>query len=283
MGARDAHACRRRTGQSTRPRNGNMRTGRADAESRPSHAHAMLARLGTTLLVLRALRLRVSRRSSSARRRAISGWRRTAGSSRPGVWPLAFVAEFASTRVGVPFGLYHYTGITRGRELFIAERPVLRLAVVHVPGLRRLWLARLAAAGAAAPRSAVAAGHRRAHDVARRRHRPARGARRSLVPRPDLLLPRRRLRTSACRWLELRGLGDRRDRGRRRLALDRAAPRGRGAAVGSPASRGADGPGRRYTTPCSAFNLAVTAVDRRVARCSGAGVAVHLPRSRCSW
>jgi uncharacterized membrane protein len=50
------------------------------------------------------------------------GWRRAlaftglAGS-------LAFVAEFASTRVGVPFGLYHYTGITRGRELYLADVP----------------------------------------------------------------------------------------------------------------------------------------------------------------
>jgi putative membrane protein len=40
------------------------------------------------------------------------GWRRTLlfGAS---VWPLAWLAEFASTRVGVPFGLYHYTGLTR--------------------------------------------------------------------------------------------------------------------------------------------------------------------------
>ncbi len=39
------------------------------------------------------------------------------------VWPLAFVAEFTSTRLGIPFGLYHYTGETRGRELFIADVP----------------------------------------------------------------------------------------------------------------------------------------------------------------
>src|SRR2546427_8097067 len=37
------------------------------------------------------------------------------------VWPVAWLAEFASTRIGVPFGLYHYTGITRGRELYIAR------------------------------------------------------------------------------------------------------------------------------------------------------------------
>jgi putative membrane protein len=39
------------------------------------------------------------------------------------VWPLAFVAEFASTRIGIPFGLYYYTEATRGRELFIADVP----------------------------------------------------------------------------------------------------------------------------------------------------------------
>ena len=39
------------------------------------------------------------------------------------VWPLAFVAEFSSTRIGIPFGLYHYTGSTRGQDLFIAYVP----------------------------------------------------------------------------------------------------------------------------------------------------------------
>jgi len=41
------------------------------------------------------------------------------------VWPLAWLAEFSSTRWGVPFGLYHYTGDTRGRELFIADVPFM--------------------------------------------------------------------------------------------------------------------------------------------------------------
>jgi putative membrane protein len=39
------------------------------------------------------------------------------------VWPLAWLSEFSSTRVGIPFGLYHYTGLTRGRELYIADVP----------------------------------------------------------------------------------------------------------------------------------------------------------------
>lgn len=37
---------------------------------------------------------------------------------------VAFAAEFASTRTGIPFGLYHYTGATAGRELFIADVPI---------------------------------------------------------------------------------------------------------------------------------------------------------------
>jgi len=52
------------------------------------------------------------------------GWRRTlvfAG----WVWPLVWAAEFASTRVGVPFGLYHYTGTTRGRELYVIDAPII--------------------------------------------------------------------------------------------------------------------------------------------------------------
>ena len=39
------------------------------------------------------------------------------------VGPIAWVAELSSTRVGIPFGLYHYTGLTRGRELYIADVP----------------------------------------------------------------------------------------------------------------------------------------------------------------
>jgi uncharacterized membrane protein len=39
-------------------------------------------------------------------------------------WLVAFAAEYASTRVGIPFGLYHYTGRTIGQELFVANVPV---------------------------------------------------------------------------------------------------------------------------------------------------------------
>ena len=37
---------------------------------------------------------------------------------------VASVAEYASTRIGIPFGLYHYTGTTAGVELYLANVPV---------------------------------------------------------------------------------------------------------------------------------------------------------------
>jgi uncharacterized membrane protein len=39
-------------------------------------------------------------------------------------WGVAFAAEYLSTRVGIPFGLYHYTGLTRGIELYISNVPI---------------------------------------------------------------------------------------------------------------------------------------------------------------
>ncbi|HEV8227535.1 MAG TPA: carotenoid biosynthesis protein [Methylomirabilota bacterium] len=50
------------------------------------------------------------------------GWRHAAGWLAWG-FAVAFSAEYASTRVGIPFGLYHYTGTTAGRELFISNVP----------------------------------------------------------------------------------------------------------------------------------------------------------------
>ncbi|MBI2152777.1 MAG: carotenoid biosynthesis protein [Candidatus Rokubacteria bacterium] len=46
---------------------------------------------------------------------AFTGW----------AWAVAFAAEFASTRTGIPFGLYHYTEATRGQELFLANVPFM--------------------------------------------------------------------------------------------------------------------------------------------------------------
>lgn len=52
------------------------------------------------------------------------GWRRTL---LFGAWvsPVAWLSEFSSTRTGVPFGFYTYTGTTRGQELFIADVPLM--------------------------------------------------------------------------------------------------------------------------------------------------------------
>ena len=50
------------------------------------------------------------------------GWRRTLVFWF-WVWPVAWLAEYTSTRIGIPFGLYHYTGLTRGRELYVANVP----------------------------------------------------------------------------------------------------------------------------------------------------------------
>jgi uncharacterized membrane protein len=38
-------------------------------------------------------------------------------------WFVAFICEYSSTRNGFPFGLYHYTGDTKGQELFLSNVP----------------------------------------------------------------------------------------------------------------------------------------------------------------
>lgn len=50
------------------------------------------------------------------------GWTRTAVFSLI-AYVVAFAAEFSSTRIGVPFGLYHYIDVTRDRELWISNVP----------------------------------------------------------------------------------------------------------------------------------------------------------------
>src|SRR2546426_12086283 len=50
------------------------------------------------------------------------GWRRTLGFAGC-VSPVAWLSEFSSTRTGVPFGLYQYTLLTRGREPPIPDGP----------------------------------------------------------------------------------------------------------------------------------------------------------------
>ncbi len=51
------------------------------------------------------------------------GWRRAVAFT---AWAggLAFTAEWSSTRTGIPFGLYHYTGATAGRELYVSNVPL---------------------------------------------------------------------------------------------------------------------------------------------------------------
>jgi putative membrane protein len=67
------------------------------------------------------------------------------------VWPIAWLAEFASTRVGIPFGLYHYTGLTRGRELYIADVPFFDSLSFTFLAYASLCLARRALGGRTAP------------------------------------------------------------------------------------------------------------------------------------
>src|SRR5881409_2899165 len=83
------------------------------------------------------------------------GWRRTLGFTA-GVWPVALVAELSSTRIGFPFGFYQYTGLTRGRELFIADVPFIDSLSFVFLAYAAHCLARAALAGRAAPRWAMA-------------------------------------------------------------------------------------------------------------------------------
>ena len=38
---------------------------------------------------------------------------------------IAFISEYTSTRIGIPYGFYHYTGETHGEELFISNVPFM--------------------------------------------------------------------------------------------------------------------------------------------------------------
>lgn len=52
------------------------------------------------------------------------GWRRT-GLFFLISWATAFLCEFSSTRTGIPFGSYYYTGSTVGQELYISNVPFM--------------------------------------------------------------------------------------------------------------------------------------------------------------
>lgn len=58
----------------------------------------------------------------SARR--LLGWRRT-GLFFVISWITAFLCEFSSTRTGIPFGSYYYTGSTVGQELYVFNVPFM--------------------------------------------------------------------------------------------------------------------------------------------------------------
>jgi uncharacterized membrane protein len=83
------------------------------------------------------------------------GWRRTLAFTAS-VWPVALVAELSSTRTGIPFGFYQYTGLTRGHELFIADVPFIDSLSFVFLAYASFCLARLALAGRAAPRWVIA-------------------------------------------------------------------------------------------------------------------------------
>lgn len=52
------------------------------------------------------------------------GWRRTVWFTLI-AWVVAFVAEYSSTRNGIPFGFYSYIPTTMGRELWISNVPFM--------------------------------------------------------------------------------------------------------------------------------------------------------------
>jgi putative membrane protein len=56
--------------------------------------------------------------------RLLIGWKRTAAFFFLS-WITAFVCEFASTRIGIPFGDYYYTGSTVGQELYLSNVPFM--------------------------------------------------------------------------------------------------------------------------------------------------------------
>jgi len=52
------------------------------------------------------------------------GWRRT-GRLFGLTWAIAFICEYASTRIGIPFGEYFYTEATQDHELYISNIPFM--------------------------------------------------------------------------------------------------------------------------------------------------------------
>lgn len=74
------------------------------------------------------------------------------------VWPVAWLAEWSSTRTGVPFGFYHYTGATRGQELFVDNVPFFDSLSFVFLAYAALCVARWALGTTGRPLLAAAAG-----------------------------------------------------------------------------------------------------------------------------
>jgi uncharacterized membrane protein len=70
-------------------------------------------------------------------------------------WAVAFAAEYGSTRVGIPFGLYHYTGETRGAELYLSNVPFFDSLSFPFLAYAAFCLARRALGERAGPRAVV--------------------------------------------------------------------------------------------------------------------------------
>ena len=85
------------------------------------------------------------------------GWRRTLAFGG-WVWVVAWVSEFSSTRTGVPFGLYVYTGATRGQEVFIADVPFMDALSFSFLAYASFCLARGCLGREASPLSVTALG-----------------------------------------------------------------------------------------------------------------------------
>src|SRR2546428_12314467 len=83
------------------------------------------------------------------------GWRRTLGFGSC-VWPVAWLSELSSTRTGVPFGLSAYTGLWRGRELYIADTPLIDPLSFPFLAYAAFCLTRVALASRVAPRPVTA-------------------------------------------------------------------------------------------------------------------------------
>src|SRR5437879_2972095 len=54
----------------------------------------------------------------------LMGWRRTSLFLLIS-WITAFLCECSSTRIGIPFGFYYYTGSTVGQELYLSNVPFM--------------------------------------------------------------------------------------------------------------------------------------------------------------